>query len=178
MKSGDALVKIGDSLDKCIMGILWIDWRALLTEISKTSISFDSSKDIVVCLGKTLLSSIHTWFLDKEADEIATSFGLSPSKSSLMLAFPGAISKVSCFSSSRTIPSVWTLSPFATAFRLLCLVSLLSSFSAKENVEAAKLLSFYLGCLPEKVGVVFKMPNLTFLSKFWLDSCGKFENLI
>lgn len=51
---------------------------------------------------------------------------------------------------------------------LINLVSIKAIYQSSE--VQAELFSFYVDILPKKLGVLYKHPNITFLSKFWQDS--------
>ncbi|KAI0235471.1 hypothetical protein L0F63_006203 [Massospora cicadina] len=123
--------------------------------------------------GSYLAKVVFHALLAREAvtDACGATGGLGASQ--LLFGVRGAGAKVSFMlrgppSSEGFQRGCWTVSPYATASRLLPLVVMAKAFSSE--AEALAVVTDY-GCrLPELVGGGFQFPCLGYLAKFWRDA--------
>ncbi|BGP41867.1 hypothetical protein JCM10449v2_005861 [Rhodotorula kratochvilovae] len=118
---------------------------------------------------RSLIAELATFGLDEGADEMLAQLGVEPPKTRLRLGL-SSIGGVA-FSSGDGPRAPWTISPVATAQRLLQLVCLLRVFLNYPETErvASEAILYFASCLADTVGPAFCPPALDVLAQFWLD---------
>ncbi|GAA6050579.1 hypothetical protein JCM3770_001471 [Rhodotorula araucariae] len=117
----------------------------------------------------SLIAEIAPFGLDDGADEMLSQLGVEPPEVRLRWGL-GSVDGVSFFAGDG-LSMPWTVSPVATAQRLLQLVCLLRIFLNYPETErvASEAILYYASCLADTVGPAFCPPSLDVLAQFWLD---------
>ncbi|GAA5867444.1 hypothetical protein JCM8547_007506 [Rhodosporidiobolus lusitaniae] len=122
---------------------------------------------------RQLIASLATFGLDRGADELLEALEVFPPTEREGTGLGDVVQNDGSVSiaSLRNPSSAWTISPSATAQRLLRLVCLLRLFLNYPETErtASELIVYYASCLADSVGRGFASPSLEMLARFWLD---------
>ncbi|GAA5916565.1 hypothetical protein JCM8208_007704 [Rhodotorula glutinis] len=118
---------------------------------------------------RSLVACLATFGLDSGADELLAQLGVVPPAASISV---GLDSVGGVAFSGRASPSApWSISPRATAQRLMqliCVLRVFLNFPETERV-AGEAVVYFASCLADTVGSTFCPPSLDVLAQFWLD---------
>ncbi|ORY76900.1 hypothetical protein BCR35DRAFT_280286 [Leucosporidium creatinivorum] len=127
-------------------------------------------------LVKMLLSNLVTWGLDEGMDELLSEhLGVERPVNGLVA---GVVSSSALsFPVDNSSIAVWSISPLATAQRLLQIVCLLRVFLNFPETEryASQIIVFYASFLQDAVGESFAFPSLDVLADYWLDKSNEVQ---
>ncbi|GAA6003526.1 WD40 repeat domain-containing protein [Rhodotorula paludigena] len=120
-------------------------------------------------IARSLTAVLATLGVDEAMDELLGQLGIDPPTVSLVAGLGSA--HASSLGAYGQPNAPWTLSPVATAHRLLELVCLLRVFLNYPDTErvASEAIVYLASCLGDTVGPDFCPPSLDVLAQFWLD---------
>ncbi|GAA5853924.1 hypothetical protein JCM9279_007604 [Rhodotorula babjevae] len=118
---------------------------------------------------RSLVAYLTTFGLDSGADELLAQFGVVPPAASISVGLD-SVGGVS-FSARASSRAPWSISPRATAQRLMqliCVLRVFLNFPETERV-AGEAVVYFASCLADTVGSTFCPPSLDVIAQFWLD---------
>ncbi|TNY18126.1 hypothetical protein DMC30DRAFT_73310 [Rhodotorula diobovata] len=118
---------------------------------------------------RSLAAALATFDLDAGADELLAQLGVEPPEAPLAVGLDS--SEGAAFSTLDFPGAPWSISPRATAERLMQLVCVLRVFLNYPGTEraAGEAIVYFASCLADAVGSAFCPPSLDVLAQFWLD---------
>ncbi|GAA6030192.1 hypothetical protein JCM8097_008980 [Rhodosporidiobolus ruineniae] len=122
-----------------------------------------------------LIAALAIFGLDAGLDEMLEQLAVLPPAVPLASAIQS--SDALALPATESLGAPWTVSPVATAQRLLRLVCLLRVFLNYPGSErtASQAIVYYASCLADSVGPAFAEPSLDVFAHFWLDKSSEVQ---